>query len=72
MFGDPNAEAIAEFKLDALICENESISSSMTNFRTLRAQLKWDDASSCFHKGLAERSLDEVSLMETPPLPLFA
>ena len=69
MFGDTNAEATAEFRLDALhMRENESISTYITKFRTLKAQLKWDDAPLrfAFRKGLAERVLDKLSLMETP------
>lgn len=75
MFGDTNAEATAEFRLDALhMRENESISTYITKFRTLKAQLKWDDAPLrfAFRKGLAERVLDKLSLMETPPSSLSA
>ena len=63
MFGDPNAAAIADFKLDAVhMRENGSISSYGPKFRNLKAQLKWDDAplSFAFRKGLAERILDKL------------
>ena len=61
MFGDPNAEATAELQLDALhMRENELISSYSTKFRTLRAQLNWDDASLSVKDWRKESSINSV------------
>ena len=70
MFGDTMAEATAEFCLDALhMRQNESISTYITTFRTLKAQLRWDDAPLrfAFRKVLADRVLDKLHLFSWKP-----
>lgn len=69
VFGDSNAIATAEHRLDTLrMRENDQISSYITRFRTNAAELHWDDAPLryAFRKGLADRILDELARRDDP------
>jgi hypothetical protein len=74
-FGDPDAEATAEHKLNSIkMKEDQEVNRYITEFRKYQLQVNWDDRSLmfCFRKGLPSRILDELARMEEKPKTLNA
>jgi Retrotransposon gag protein len=73
LFGDPDAIATAEHKLDQLkMKENYQVTRYITEFRRYQTVVNWDDSALayCFRKGLPSRILDELSRRDDKPATL--
>lgn len=75
LFGDPDAVATAEYKINKLhMKENHQVSKYITLFRQYQTQIDWDEKALIFRfrQGLAERILDELAIKEEKPVTLLA
>ena len=69
MFGDPNAEATAEAKLDALRMQtNQKFADFLVDFNMLSSQVNWGDRTLCHRlkQVLPDRIKDALVLVEEP------
>ena len=69
VFGDSDAEATAEHRLNTLrMANDEQVSTYITKFRTYAADLDWSDSPLrfAFRQGLAERILDGLARSAKP------
>ena len=69
MFGDSNAEATAEYKMDTLRMKaDHNVATYITKFNTIARDLDWSNASlrHAYKRGLPSRILDDMAKMDYP------